>query len=379
MTAWGEFGKRAGALGMTVGAVAAGAAIGLAAERYAVGRSFRRDQGAGDEPFGQLHGQPRYVEAEDGVHLHVEVHEPRRPVSPLTVVFCHGYALTQEAWHFQRKAFGDRLRCVFWDQRSHGRSWNSGAEKANIDQLGRDLRAVLDQVVPDGPIVLVGHSMGGMTVMALADQAPELFGDRILGVALIATSSGRLADVTLGIPAYTAKFLRRFVPGVMQTLRRQSELVEKGRRAGTDLSYVLTKRYSFASDVPTALVQFADQILRSTPIDVVADFYPAFDSHDKLRALPVLANAKTLVIAADKDLLTPMEHSVAIVDAVPGAEFVLVPNAGHLVLLEHPDAVNQHLGDLFDAVAAALPRRRRSIRDRASRSRRLGLAEGPAA
>ena len=60
-----------------------------------------------------------------------------------------------------------------------------------IDQLGRDLKAVIDAAAPEGPLVLVGHSMGGMTVMALADQYPELIRDRVVGVAFVGTSCGR--------------------------------------------------------------------------------------------------------------------------------------------------------------------------------------------
>ena len=74
---------------------------------------------------------------------------------------------------------------VFWDQRSHGRSGRSDLTHATIDQLGDDLLAVLEATTAPGrPVVLVGHSMGGMTIMALADRHPELFGDRVVGVAL---------------------------------------------------------------------------------------------------------------------------------------------------------------------------------------------------
>ena len=66
----------------------------------------------------------------------------------MTVVFCHGLALNQDSWHYQRRDLADLAedgaRLVFWDQRGHGRSGRGDAEHATIDQLGRDLRAVLD-------------------------------------------------------------------------------------------------------------------------------------------------------------------------------------------------------------------------------------------
>ena len=83
---------------------------------------------------------------------------------------------------------------VIYDQRSHGRSERAPRASCTIDQLGHDLAAVLRALAPDGPLVLVGHSMGGMTIMALAEQQPELFAERVLGVAFLATSAAEVAE-----------------------------------------------------------------------------------------------------------------------------------------------------------------------------------------
>ncbi len=97
---------------------------------------------------------------------------------------------------------------MFYDQRSHGRSDHGEPELTSIDQLGRDLGCVIDTLAPRGPIVLIGHSMGGMSVLALAEQRPELFApkrrgraQRVVGVALLSTSAGRLGALRLGLPA----------------------------------------------------------------------------------------------------------------------------------------------------------------------------------
>ena len=95
--------------------------------------------------------------------------------------------------------------------------------------------------------MLVGHSMGGMTIMALADQHPELFGPRVVGVALIATSTGRLAEVTLGLPASPPGCAAPVLPLVLRAMRSRPGLIERGRRLGTDLAWLLTRRYSFGS------------------------------------------------------------------------------------------------------------------------------------
>ena len=339
-------GKRVGVFGAAVGVVAAGAAVGMAAERYAVGRSFRRGDSARGEPFGQLRGTPTYVVSDDGIDLYVEVEGVRD--ADLTVIFLHGYALSQDSWHYQRRDLGDLGRLVFVDQRAHGRSARGASEHATIDQLAHDLRAVIDTVAADGPIVLIGHSMGGMTIMALADLYPGLFGDRITGAALLSSSPGRLAEVTIGAPAYTGRILRRLAPRFVAALARQADLVDRSRRVGSDLSYVLTKRFAFASDVPPSLVRFAARMIAQTPIDVVAEFFPAFDAHDKLSALPVLQQVETLVMVGASDLLTPEEHSRDIVREVPGAELIVVPAAGHLLICEHPEVVNRAIRELVE-------------------------------
>lgn len=369
---------RAGLIGLSLGVLAAGAAAGVAMERLTVGRATRRrarealDAAA---PYGSLRGRPRTVTAPDGTELHVELDgtgwaEPASPKPPLTVVFCHGYCLSQDSWHFQRAAFREGLRLVFWDQRSHGRSERSrtylAGEAASIDQLGGDLRAVLDAVAPEGPLVLVGHSMGGMAVMALADQEPELFRDRVAGVALIGTLAGDWNSVTLGLPAAGAKLLRRLAPGTIRLMGRQAELVEATRRLGSDLTAVLYRRFSFGSrEVDPGVARFAEQLLDATPFEVVAEFYPTFALHDKNHALGALAGLPALILAGAKDLLTPPEYSEAIAHALPRADLVLVPDAGHLVILEHPDLVNHHLARLLHAAtdhahAAPLPQ---SVRD----------------
>ncbi|WP_433891865.1 alpha/beta fold hydrolase [Streptomyces sp. CA-111067] len=377
--------ERAGLVGAAIGVVAAGAAAGVAIERVTVGRGMRRraqlalDAGG---PYGTLRGEPGTVAAEDGTELYYEVEDvppavqdpPRRgwlrrragqesAARPLTVVFSHGYCLNQDSWHFQRAALRDTVRAVYWDQRSHGRSERGRDQRAgepgSIDQLGRDLKAVLDAAVPEGPVVLVGHSMGGMTVMAFADQFPEYVAERVAGVAFLSTSAGKLAAVTLGLPAAGARAFRAVAPGLLRILGSQAELVERGRRATADLFAGIIKRYSFGSEPDPAVGRFAERLIESTPIDVVAEFYPAFTEHEKGEALAVLTGRPGLVLAGDKDLLTPSGHSTDIAEKLPDAELIIVEGAGHLVIMERPELVNAALAVLIeqaaDAVSAPVP------------------------
>ncbi|GAA2941349.1 MULTISPECIES: alpha/beta hydrolase [Streptomycetaceae] len=378
--------RRAGIAGAAIGVIAAGAAAGVAVERLTVGRGMRKKARLALDasgPYGSVRGTPGRAVADDGTGLYYEVDEVedggtvrsgakpgsgtsssrrrrlfgRKAPGPVTVVFSHGYCLSQDSWHFQRAALRGLVRTVHWDQRSHGRSERGRAQAegvpVGIDQLGRDLKAVIDAAAPEGPLVLVGHSMGGMTMMALADRYPELIRDRVAAVAFIGTSSGKLGEVNFGLPVAGVNAVRRVLPVVLNALGSQAELVERGRRATADLFAGLIKRYSFGSrDVDPAVSRFAERLIESTPIDVVAEFYPAFTDHDKSGALLAFRDIPVLILAGDKDLVTPSTHSEAIADHLPDSELVIVPDAGHLVMLEHPETVTDRLADLLVRIGA---------------------------
>ena len=169
-----------------------GAVVGVAAHssRVATQRQDEDDPHA-EEALGKLRpDRQSTVAADDGVPLAVQEIKPADGGhADLTVVLVHGYALDSRCWHFQRrdlpKMTDPRVRVVQYDQRSHGRSGHSSRRGSTIEQLGKDLDAVVRATARRGPVVLVGHSMGGMAIMALAEQRPKLFRDRVCAVAFM--------------------------------------------------------------------------------------------------------------------------------------------------------------------------------------------------
>jgi pimeloyl-ACP methyl ester carboxylesterase len=348
----------AGLLGGIAGAVAVGAAVGLAAERRAIGRTRSAADPETEQDFWhQPSDRVRRVVADDGVPLHVEEVGPAQ--ADVTVIFCHGYTQRGEVWHYQRQALGadNPGKLVFYDHRSHGRSGRSPAAHATIDQLGRDLHAVLQSCAPTGKVVLVGHSMGGMTIMALADQHPELFGSRVVGVALIGTSTGKLASVTFGLPKAVAHVNKRLLPVLTRVMRGNPQAFEKGRKLGTDLAFVASRKVAFGTaDVSPAQVEFVERMVAEMPVDVIAEFYDTFMSHDKLDRLTVLADVETLVLVGSRDQLTPVSHSRELAAALPSAQLVVIEGAGHMVQLERAALVNLHLRALLRRATKATSR-----------------------
>jgi pimeloyl-ACP methyl ester carboxylesterase len=342
-----------GVAGIAAAAAAAGAGVLLAAEKIAIGRIRLRPDAEAGEPLGQLRGRPLVVLADDGVPLHAEISGPDH--APVTIIFSHGYTLNQDVWHYQRAKLAGAARLVFWDQRSHGRSGRSAPEHVSITQLGADLYAVLQASTPgSGPVLLVGHSMGGMTVMALAGQHPELFGTKVTGVALISTAASGV-DPTAFLPPLlrpvartaAAPLLRGVSPG------RRGALVDRGRQAASDLAFLGTRFIAFGDPrVSPAVVDFLERIIRDTPTEVVAQFYLALLGHDQRAALGVLGRVPVVVLTGDADRLVPPRLSDELAAAIPGAELIKVPGAGHVVILERPDVVNAAIESLIATVSA---------------------------
>ncbi|MFI6899845.1 alpha/beta fold hydrolase [Nonomuraea sp. NPDC050394] len=341
--------RKVGIAGAIVGAASAGVAGLALAKRLAVGRIRLRPDSEASEPFGELRGRERTHTTSDGIDLHVQIDGPDD--APLTIVLCHGYCLNLESWHYQRRDLREEYRLVLWDQRSHGRSQRAAPEDSTIDRLGDDLAEVLERFVP-GPCVLVGHSMGGMTIMALADRHPELFGDKIRAVSLMATSAGKLAELTLGLPAMVSKAVHKIAPGTISLLGKRGSLVDKTRHAGSDIAFLITRFVGFgdSKNVSPTLVDFAESMIRATPTEVFANFYPALMDHDKLSALHVLDPVPTAILVGDKDWLTPPEHGRAMAEALPRASFTEVPDTSHLIQLERPAVINEALRDLIKEI-----------------------------
>ncbi|MGW5260828.1 alpha/beta fold hydrolase [Microbispora sp. NPDC004025] len=320
--------------------------------------------------------------ADDGQELHVVVDGPVG--TGLTLVFCHGLSLSLDCWENQRRAFVSRAGVVLYDQRGHGRSGRCLPGTATMRRLGEDLRLVLEEVVPPGQVILVGHSMGGMAIMALARRHPELFGRRIAGVALLSTAAGGLAGLTFGLPAYGASLLRPFVPTALRLLcaggsgglwgglfgfcgLHRGAAAGRGRHIVDALLRAMVLHYSFASAVPADVRLAATRIISSASVGVVRDFYPALMAHDEFAALAVLRAVPTLIMVGGDDLVTPAPHSAAIAAALPSAEFAVLPGTGHAAMLERPLSVNAALGRLVRRVPRRGARPERSAREPAAR------------
>lgn len=208
-------------------------------------------------------------------------------------------------------------------------------------------------MAPSGPVLLGGHSMGGMTVMALAEQYPGLFDDRVVGTAFVGTSSGRLSEVTWGLPRAVSPLFKRLLP----VLNAKAYRAERKGKPRTQI-----KRFesfvNFGPGADPADVRTVLEVQAGCSAETMAFFLPTFSGHDRATALEALAEVPAVVLVGEQDRLCPVAHSRALVAALPQGELVVYPGAGHMVHLERRPEVSRHLAELVDRALerAAVPR-----------------------
>ena len=355
------------------GAVIAGAGL---AGRSAVARSRAHAVTAPDKvhvfPFEA--DEVLAVPASDGLVLHVEVDEPEgwaegdRP----TVVLVHGFVLNLSSWiHQRRELVQEGYRVVSYDQRNHGLSEVGDLEHCTVDQLGRDLRAVVDATTPEGQIVLVGHSMGGMTIISFAGLYRELTRERVAGAALIATSAGGDSLVQLGLGRTFDRIIAMLGPGFLGNLSRREGLWGSTRAAGRGVESWAVQRYAFGAEMPKELLRHVATMVFGTRLDTIGVLLPELDGLDVRPALTALVDTPVLIVAGSRDVLTPVPHSEALAEALPAAELVVVHGVGHILQLERPGAVT-------DAVLGLLERPRGEDAERGA-ERAKGAVRGVSA
>jgi len=356
-------GKKASLMAGVAGLGAVGTAAGRSAAKSLRHRKELRDAYEGED-FKLLDADRGcVVTSADGVPLIVREVGP--VTAPLTVVFAHGFCQRMGAFHFQRAAlaqrWGPQVRMVFYDQRGHGGSGEAPIETYTVEQLGQDLETILAVMVPRGPVVLVGHSMGGMTVLSHARQFPANYGRRIVGAALISSAAQGISRSPLGEilqnPALEAvRFAARYSP----------KLVHRTRGATRSILRPILNTASFGDqDVSPSLAAFNEAMIHATPVATLVEFLHALEVHDETAALPVLARIPTLIACGDRDLLTPVRNSEEMAAALPDSLLVIVPGAAHLVQMERPEVINDALVRLVEqATPSRLVAFARRLRDR---------------
>ena len=289
----------------------------------------------------------------DGLQLHVRAEGPED--APVTVVLVHCWVSDHDSWRYQMRdlkaRYGHDVRLVTYDHRGHGQSDPTTREAATIANLGRDLSDVLDRYAPHGRLVLAGHSIGGMTIMELALQRPELFRERVGGVCFVATSGGSLRSVTLGLPD-AGPWVKDKIPYVLAF--RSRTLSRKQRLRAPIIESLVVRRFLFGDTMRLRDHMLLVEGLVNVPGSTMTGFFEDLMEHERHGHLEeVLEGIPTIVLVGSRDLLTPPAHARALANAIPGARLITSPGAGHMLPLERDRHVSDMLEELIDPLLRA--------------------------
>ena len=317
------------------------------------------------------------VELSDGVRLNVETSGPAD--APVTVVLLHGWCLDRRTWHRQISDLpaalgtGPEPRIVAYDARGHGRSSSTMLRSATLHQLGHDLAEVLRVHAPTGPVVLAGHSMGGMTIMEYAHQHAEEFAARIAGLVFVATTAEGTTHTRYGLPTQFARVLRAAETAGAGVLARcgawhPHRAVLPALRPG--IRWLLFGDDYRATDMQVTLSAVGRASLRS-----IGGFRESIGAQQRLDTLAALGDVPAAALVGDRDRLTPPRCAESIADALPGTELTVCPGAGHMLMLERPDEVTAALAAVVSRAGGSTARQRAARRDRARRHEQAQDAE----
>jgi pimeloyl-ACP methyl ester carboxylesterase len=333
--------------------LSAGAATAVGAAIVAGKLMARRERRAPDHEAGERFDElpPEEIApvvSDDGTLLHVRAAgDPDRPA----LLFAHGFSVDMTTWHYQWKELSKEYRVVLFDERGHGRSGTATGGDHTLQAMGRDMKAVMDAAVPeDRPVVVLGHSMGGMAVLGLAETHPELFGERVVGAVFADTAA---AELVRGAAGAIGTRLVALAPSLGRRLGERlgrSDRV-RARATNSDLAYLIARLANFGPGASPSMVEYVVDLSMHAPIEVWTDGIAALIEMDLRHAIRHV-RCPALVIVGELDHLTPPASAVKLKDELPDGRLVVLEGTGHMAPMERHDEFNEVLRAFLSEVLA---------------------------
>ena len=257
------------------------------------------------------------------------------------IVLSHGVTLSLRTWFHQLELLPkEGFRTIAFDHRGHGES-ELGESGHTLDNLAEDVRSVvLGLDLHDA--ILVGHSMGGVAVQLFALRHPDLARERVRGIVLLST----LAKTPLGSRSTQMKDrMERWFNWVPD-----STLLWERKNLG-----FLAARLGFGNDPHPSHVELVRRMLAACAPATRRAAPRVLVGLDLLDELPSV-RIPTLVVGGTADVMTPPQCARQIAAAIPDARLELVPDSGHLLMLERAEALNELIVDFAREIGPAAVR-----------------------
>jgi pimeloyl-ACP methyl ester carboxylesterase len=292
-------------------------------------------QGDKGPPSRPTRGEGKIIAGASGSQLYVE---SVGPAGAPTIVLTHGWGLDSTIWSYAKRDLA-AFRLILWDLPGLGRSKLAKERRVSLEDFAADLATVIRQT-GDQPVILVGHSIGGMTIQTLARDHSALFERQVAGVVLVNTT-------------YTNPLKTMILSSVVRVLRWP--VIEPLMHMAIGLqplawlsawqSYLsgsahLANRLGFGAHVTRSQLEHTTLLATRNPPGVQAAGNLAMFRWDASQVLPQIRKP-VLVLGGEVDLVTKLEASEVIAGDIPSAELQVAQGANHMGFLERADVYNQ--------------------------------------
>ena len=267
----------------------------------------------------------------DGSELEVQFYGP---TDGIPIVLTHGWGFHGAEWNYLKGELVDRFRLVVWDEPGLGKSTRPTTRDYSLENLARDLNAVLT-VAGDKPAILLGHSIGGMITLTFCRLFPEALGSRVNGLVLTHTTPTNPVRTTSGAAFLTVIQKPVLVPMMYLTIALSPLfwlMNWLSYRNGS--AHLANKRSSFAGTETWEQLDFATSFQPQASPAVLARGMLGMMRYDATAVLPGII-VPTLVVSGDLDSTTKPEASEQIRKGIPKARLLTLTPAAHLGLIEH--------------------------------------------
>jgi pimeloyl-ACP methyl ester carboxylesterase len=293
-----------------------------------------------------MHGEGKMIAGASGSQLYVE---SQGPAGAPVILLTHGWGLDSTIWSYAKRDLAG-YRLILWDLPGLGRSKLAKGRTLTLDDFALDLGTVIEQA-GDQPVVLVGHSIGGMTIQTFARDHPALFARRVAGVVLVNTTYTNPLKTMILAPLVTA--LRR---PLIEPMMRRAIWLQPLAWLSAWQSYLsgsahLANRLGFGRYVTRSQLEHTTLLATRNPPAVQAKGNLAMFRWDVLATLPQITKP-VLVLGGDVDIVTKLEASRVIAGAIPQARLQVVDGVNHMGFLERSDIYNRAIAEFAADVHA---------------------------
>lgn len=283
-----------------------------------------------------------FARADDGIQLYWR---SMGPADAPVVVCCNGVGVSTFFWKYVAAHYKTAFHVILWDYRGHGLSGvpaHPDHADLSIQRNAQDLATVLDTIgvrtgFPIGPVILMGHSMGCQVILEFAHQYPDRVAALIPMFGTFARPLDTFMDSPFSRPMFN--FVRRLASltgkagtRILRPLYASPLAFSVGRRTGMVDRYYAERR---DIDMYMEHLNHIDPRIFLRMVELMAD-------HDLTDFLPQI-KVPTLVIAGERDLFTPLHRSQKMAALIPGAELIVLPEASHAAIVEHPETINRRV------------------------------------